>query len=143
MALNTFEAASIARGKPTPPTAEIDPLVNLLPMGRQQKWVRASSTDQVPADGKGHAFRIDGLDIAIFNWDQAYYAVENFCPHLGFPLSEGLVHDGSVICGWHGWRVRLEDGGCGGGASTATCYPCETRGDSIWVQVPEKAGDGD
>lgn len=111
-------------------------------MERAWKWVRASSAEEVPADGKGHAFDIDGLDIAIFNWDQSYYALENFCPHLGFPLAEGIVADGNVICGWHGWRVRLDDGGCRGGGPAARSYPCEVREDSIWVQVPEKAGNG-
>ena len=48
-------------------------------------------------DGTGHGVRIEGLDIALFHWDQAFYALENLCPHLGFPLTEGMVQDGTVI----------------------------------------------
>jgi len=103
-----------------------------------KKWVRASAVADVPEDGTGRAFDIDGLDIVVFNWDQGFFALENFCPHLGFPLTEGIVQDGTVICGWHGWRVRLEDGSCRGKTSSARTFPCEVRGDSIWVEVTEK-----
>ena len=107
-------------------------------MDQASKWVRASSATDIPEDGSGHRFDIDGLDIAIFRWDQSFFALENFCPHLGFPLTEGIVQDGTVICGWHGWRVRLEDGGCGGKTLVARTFPCEVRGEDVWVEVPEK-----
>lgn len=106
-------------------------------MDGHSRWVRASDIDAVPEDGSGHGFRIDGLDIAIFRWDQRFFALENFCPHLGFPLTEGIVQEATVICGWHGWRVRLEDGGCRGKALTARTFPCEVRDNGIWVRVPE------
>jgi len=107
-------------------------------MDQPVKWVRASSLDELPRDGSGRAFDVDGLDIAVFNWDQSYFALENYCPHLGFPLTEGIVEEGAVICGWHGWRVRLDDGGCRGKTLTARRYACEVRGDALWVEVPEK-----
>ena len=109
-------------------------------MSEPNKWVRASSVADVPGDGSGRAFSLDGLDIAIFNCNEAFFALENFCPHLGFPLTEGIVQDGTVICAWHGWRVRLEDGGCRGKTLAARTYPCEVRGDDIWVRIPERAG---
>lgn len=30
------------------------------------------------------------------------YAVEDFCPHRGAPLSLGFVEDGNLVCGYHG-----------------------------------------
>ncbi|MDM1285739.1 aromatic ring-hydroxylating dioxygenase subunit alpha [Acinetobacter indicus] len=30
------------------------------------------------------------------------YAVEDFCPHRGAPLSLGFVEDGQLVCGYHG-----------------------------------------
>ena len=100
------------------------------------KWVRVASLYEVPEDGIGHAVQIDGLDIALFRWDQSFYALENFCPHLGFPLTEGVVQNGEVICGWHGWHVRLTDGGCRKERAGAKTYPCEVRGEDLYVEIP-------
>ena len=100
------------------------------------KWVRAGSVDEVPEDGMGHEIRIEGLDVALFQWDGTFYAMENFCPHLGFPLTEGVVQDGAVICGGHGWRVRLSDGGCRSERDAARTYACDVRGNDLYVEVP-------
>ena len=100
------------------------------------KWVRVASLDEVPEDGIGHAVLIDGLDIALFRWDQSFYALENFCPHLGFPLTEGVVQNGEVICGWHGWHVRLADGACRKERAGAKMYPCEVRNEDLYVEIP-------
>ena len=102
----------------------------------EQRWVRAVPISDVPEDGSGLGVRIDGLDIAIFRWDESYHALENLCPHLGFPLTEGTVRDGAVICGWHGWRVRLADGGCHGKSSAARTFGCEVRGDDVYLEIP-------
>lgn len=40
------------------------------------------------------------------------------CAHLGGPLSEGTLKDGSVVCPWHGSEFALEDGRVLNGPST-------------------------
>ena len=100
------------------------------------KWVRAASVEEVPEDGMGYGVQIEGLDIALFQWDQIFYALENFCPHLGFPLTEGMVQNGEVICGWHGWHVRLSNGSCRRESATAKTYGCEVRGRHLFVEIP-------
>jgi nitrite reductase/ring-hydroxylating ferredoxin subunit/uncharacterized membrane protein len=37
-------------------------------------------------------------------------ALGHSCAHLGGPLSEGTLKDGSVVCPWHGSEFALEDG---------------------------------
>ncbi|HEX7124623.1 MAG TPA: Rieske 2Fe-2S domain-containing protein [Thermodesulfobacteriota bacterium] len=37
-------------------------------------------------------------------------ALAEVCSHLGGPLAEGAVEDGSIRCPWHGSRFALEDG---------------------------------
>jgi nitrite reductase/ring-hydroxylating ferredoxin subunit len=39
------------------------------------------------------------------------YAVDNRCPHMGFPLHKGSVSDGILTCHWHHARFDLESGG--------------------------------
>jgi NAD(P)H-dependent nitrite reductase small subunit len=49
-------------------------------------------------------------EIALFNIDDAFYAVDNACPHQGGPLCEGWVEDKSVTCPWHSWTFDLQTG---------------------------------
>jgi hypothetical protein len=39
------------------------------------------------------------------------YAVDNRCPHMGFPLHRGTVCDGILTCHWHHARFDLATGG--------------------------------
>jgi nitrite reductase/ring-hydroxylating ferredoxin subunit len=99
------------------------------------KWVRVASVSDLPTEGIGHAVKVAGLDIALFRWDERIYAVEDLCPHLGFPLSEGIMQMGEVICSWHGWHVRLEDGTCRRERERAKVWPCEVREGEVFVQI--------
>jgi nitrite reductase/ring-hydroxylating ferredoxin subunit len=48
--------------------------------------------------------------IAVFADGDAVYAVENNCPHMGFPLDRGTVRDGMLTCHWHQARFDLRSG---------------------------------
>lgn len=54
----------------------------------------------------------DGDELAIFNIDGEYYAISNFCPHKGAPLSEGQICGHIVECSWHGWQFDVRTGEC-------------------------------
>ena len=100
-----------------------------------EKWIRVASLNELPTEGLGHAIKADGLDIALFQWNERVYAIENLCPHLGFPLSEGVMQAGEVICSWHGWHIRLEDGTCRRERERARVYACEVRDDDVYVRL--------
>jgi nitrite reductase/ring-hydroxylating ferredoxin subunit len=38
------------------------------------------------------------------------FALDNRCPHMGFPLERGSVEDGILTCHWHHARFDLESG---------------------------------
>lgn len=53
----------------------------------------------------------DGRTVAVVEAaDGSYLAFEDRCPHKGAPLSAGKVHDGVVVCPWHGFRFDLRTG---------------------------------
>ena len=52
-----------------------------------------------------------GHTIAVFAYDNTVYAVDNRCPHMGFPLDRGTVKDGILTCHWHHARFDLSSGG--------------------------------
>ncbi len=48
--------------------------------------------------------------IAVFAHEGSVFAVDNRCPHLGFPLHRGSVQDGILTCHWHHARFDLCSG---------------------------------
>ena len=40
-------------------------------------------------------------DIAVFNVDGDFYALENRCSHEGGPLGQGMLFGSTVSCPWH------------------------------------------
>ena len=54
----------------------------------------------------------NGDELAIYNIDGEYYAIENSCPHKGAPLAEGNLCGHVVECGLHGWQFDVRTGEC-------------------------------
>jgi nitrite reductase/ring-hydroxylating ferredoxin subunit len=48
--------------------------------------------------------------IAVFASGEGFLAVDNRCPHLGFPLAKGTVKDGILTCHWHHANFDLKSG---------------------------------
>jgi nitrite reductase/ring-hydroxylating ferredoxin subunit len=64
------------------------------------------------------------------------YAVDNRCPHMGFPLHRGTVQDGVLTCHWHHARFDLATGGTFDQfADDLRRYPVVVDGDDVLVDV--------
>ena len=63
-------------------------------------FIRVTALDELREQGVAV---IRGLDrpIAVFYHDGKISAVDNRCPHMGFPMHQGTVKDGMVTCHWH------------------------------------------
>jgi len=64
------------------------------------------------------------------------FALDNRCPHMGFPLERGSVGDGILTCHWHHARFDLESG-CTFDlwADDVPICPVEVRNDEVWVKT--------
>src|SRR5215472_16578998 len=62
-------------------------------------------------------------------------ALDNRCPHMGFPLERGSIEDGILTCHWHHARFALADG-CTFDlwADDVPICPVEIRAGEIWVK---------
>ncbi len=49
-------------------------------------------------------------NIVVFEENGSVYAVDNRCPHMGFPLDRGSVKAGILTCHWHQARFDLASG---------------------------------
>ena len=52
-----------------------------------------------------------GIAVFASSVSDRVYAVDNRCPHMGFPLHRGSVDDGILTCHWHDARFDLASGG--------------------------------
>jgi nitrite reductase/ring-hydroxylating ferredoxin subunit len=79
-----------------------------------------------------------GHGIAVFAHEGHIYAVDNRCPHMGFPLSRGTVRDGLLTCHWHHARFDLEGGGTlDPFADDVRRFPVEVADDAVFVVIDE------
>ena len=89
--------------------------------------------------GQGQAYAVSGRMVAVFNEDGKYFAIDDFCPHMGASLAGGHLEDGEVTCPWHAWRFRLSDGAWADNPRIKIgCYAVRVVGDEIQVEIPEK-----
>jgi nitrite reductase/ring-hydroxylating ferredoxin subunit len=77
-----------------------------------------------------------GAPVLLLADGDAVHAVDNRCPHMGFPLHRGSVADGVLTCHWHHARFDL----CSGGtfdqwADELQRYPVEVRGDDVLLDL--------
>jgi nitrite reductase (NADH) small subunit/3-phenylpropionate/trans-cinnamate dioxygenase ferredoxin subunit len=88
-------------------------------------------------DGDCAVASIQQKVIAVFRVGDAYYAIDNMCPHMGAELSGGFVEDGIVTCPWHYWRFRLSDGTWADNPRIKIgSYPVHIVGDEIKIEIP-------
>ena len=60
--------------------------------------------------GEVRCIQADKKPVAVWNVAGTYYAAEDFCPHLGGPLSEGTLEGTFVTCPWHAAKFDLTTG---------------------------------
>jgi nitrite reductase/ring-hydroxylating ferredoxin subunit/uncharacterized membrane protein len=66
---------------------------------------------------------IEDASFVLVRQQQRVCALAHSCAHLGGPLSEGTLKDGSVVCPWHGSEFALDDGRVLNGPATEP-QPC-------------------
>jgi nitrite reductase/ring-hydroxylating ferredoxin subunit len=88
-------------------------------------WITVGKTIDLPP-GTRRIVSAGRFGIGVFNVGGQFYALNNYCPHMGAPLCKGpitatavadspyqaaLVRDGEILrCPWHGWEFDIETG---------------------------------
>lgn len=53
---------------------------------------------------------VDGVQVAVFNLEGRYYAIEDVCTHDGGILTGGPVEGDQIVCPRHGARFSIRTG---------------------------------
>lgn len=97
-------------------------------------WVQVLASTAL-AEGTMQRVKAGDTDLLLARQGGRVCALAHACAHLGGPLSEGELKDGSVVCPWHGSEFRLDDGSVVNGPSTHAqpCFAVRERSGQIEV----------
>lgn len=119
-------------------------------------WFKAIPDNELQP-GDRRVVRVGKRQVLLLHHQGEIFAVDNACPHLGFPLQMGRVDDECALhCPWHRSAFDLRTGdvktwspwppGVGrvlGSLSrekTLPVYPVRVEDGSIWIGMEEQTG---
>lgn len=97
-------------------------------------FVTVARVGEIPPGGV-KVVRVDEQDIAVFNVDGAYHAIDDICTHDGGPLAEGTLEGCVIECPRHGAKFDVRTGEVVAMPATAPVptYEVRVEGDEIKV----------
>lgn len=84
--------------------------------------------DKALANKENIIVDVDGTEVAIFNIDGQFYAIEDVCTHDGAEIASGELDGDEIICPRHGARFCVKTG-------EVKCAPAYENVDSFPVRV--------
>lgn len=108
---------------------------------RISEFIKCAEVADIPEEGV-IAVNVAGHSIALAKSNGKIFAVDNRCPHMGYPLNRGSVQDGILICHWHHAMFDLASG-CTFHpfADDVQAYPIDVRERSVYVNVGANGAD--
>jgi 3-phenylpropionate/trans-cinnamate dioxygenase ferredoxin subunit len=73
------------------------------------KWVDVAPVNKFPP-GTWLTVDVDNTQVAVFNLNGMYYAIEDMCTHDGETLTGGKLEGDEIICPRHGARFSVITG---------------------------------
>jgi nitrite reductase/ring-hydroxylating ferredoxin subunit len=100
-----------------------------------REFVLAGSLEELKAKGRLVLHGSHRPILVIYDRGSVF-ALDNRCPHMGFPLERGSIEDGILTCHWHHARFDLESG-CTFDlwADDVPIFPVELRNGQVWVKT--------
>src|SRR3989338_6798241 len=104
-------------------------------------WERVVSLQELEHK-KSALLKKGSKQIAVFKMGSDVLAVDNRCPHQGYPLVQGRVSDPRVdecvlTCNWHNWKFDMRTGKCLTGGDNVRIYPTKVEESFVWVEIAE------
>ncbi len=65
-----------------------------------KKYVKVAEIKEI-SKNKMRLLNVEGHEIIVVNAEGIFYAFENRCPHMGYPLYLGSLEGNVITCGFH------------------------------------------
>lgn len=101
------------------------------------RWVPVGPAEGI-APGTLHTFKEGRRQLVVGRTeDGRAFALDNRCPHEGYPLTQGRLKEGTLTCCWHNWKFAVADGACLIGGEAVRAYPVREREGRLEVDLAE------
>jgi len=100
------------------------------------KRVKVAQTSDL-SPGTGKVVQADGRNLALFNVEGTFFAIDNTCTHRGGPLGEGELSGDTVECPWHGAHFNVKTGAVARPPAPAgvPSFPVHLEGNDVFVEI--------
>lgn len=103
----------------------------------QGNWIRVLNEADLTTE-KPRALKTQGKSIVLFRLnDGDVHALDNRCPHEGYPLHTGMLDQGILTCEWHNWKFEVCGGACILGGEDVRYYPLRIEDGGIFIDVTD------
>ncbi len=93
-------------------------------------WLDLGTLSDFPED-RPVLRKANGQRFACVRRGDSVSAIDDRCPHQGYPLSQGTCADGVLTCEWHNWKFDLTSGQCLFGGEAVRHYPTRIEGGRV------------
>ncbi len=97
---------------------------------RSMNWTPLFPLAELPPG----AMKARGGVLVVHSTDGRVFAMENACPHQGYPLSQGTISGCIVTCPWHNFKFDAQTGACVMGEESARTHEVRVQDGVIEVR---------
>lgn len=100
------------------------------------EYVKIAETSDV-SKNQMQVFKAKGLEILLINLEGEFYAFDNRCPHMGYPLFFGSLKGDTLRCGFHSAKFNVRTGESVGPVTSERLktFPVKIQNSSVFVEV--------
>jgi nitrite reductase/ring-hydroxylating ferredoxin subunit len=98
------------------------------------RWLELGALDEL-AEGRPVLRKVEGIRLACVRQGEIVHALDDRCPHQGYPLSQGTLNGGVLTCQWHNWKFETSTGECTFGGEPVRRYPTRVEGGRVYLDV--------
>ena len=118
------------------------PLLEARMAGAPVSFLRVANLDEIPTD-RGLHIRVGGIEIGLYRVGEAIHAMEDACPHAGFPLSRGRLEGCVVTCAAHGlpFDIRTGFNPTNADGFPLYCFAVRVTGNDVELNLDDRTND--
>ena len=105
------------------------------PDAGDEGWVDVAAAGDL-ADGQLRAVEVEGERICLGRAGEAFFAIDDTCPHAGGSLAEGMLQGRFVLCPLHAYAFDPNTGECPDDPRcSVAAYPIRVDGDRVKLRL--------
>ncbi|WP_437735604.1 Rieske 2Fe-2S domain-containing protein [Sorangium sp. So ce1335] len=94
-------------------------------------WIDLGPLSEFPAEEPVLRKDDAGRRFACVRRGGEVHALDDRCPHQGYPLSQGALRGGVLTCAWHNWKFDVATGACSFGGEAVRRYATRVDGGRV------------